>query len=321
MARPPQQIDYRLLGKVSRLYYEDGYMQREIAERLHLSRPKVSRLLNQAKEEGLVQITIIPPSSSFTELESKLETKYNLQEVVITEVEAEDPQAAVSQKIGAAAAEYLHRTQQDGDIMGISWGTTLKAMVNALQPSETRQIQIVQMIGGLGAPEAEIHATALCQRMAQILNAKLTLIPAPGIVDSQAVKQILQADSHVQAAFNLFPAINVAYVGIGAPTPDSVLISDGSIIQESELETLLQLGAVGDIALRFFDNIGNAVVSELDERVIGITLAEIAQIERVVGVTGGLQKTTTIQGALQGSWIDVLITDQITASQLLQEHL
>lgn len=316
MGRPPQQIDYRLLDKVSRLYYETNLTQREIARRLHLSRPKVSRLLNQAKEEGLIQITIVPHPGSFSQLEGKLESKYDLQEVVITEVTPEDNQDVVSQKIGVTAANYLRRTLGDNDVIGISWGTTLKAMVNSLQPGEAVHTQVVQLIGGLGAPEAEVHATSLCQRMAQTLRAKLTLIPAPGIVDSQEVKQILLADRHVQTAFNMFPSINVAYVGIGAPTPTSVMLSDGSIIRESELETLLQLGAVGDVALRFFDEMGKPLISEIDDRVIGISLPQIAKIDRVVGVTGGPQKIATIRGALLGGWIDVLVTDQITAQKL-----
>lgn len=317
MARPPQQIDYRLLGKVSRLYYEEELTQKEIAEKLHLSRPKVSRLLNQARAEGIIQIAVISPPGSFNELEGKLERKYGLQEVVVTEVEPDDPQAAVNQKIGVAAADYLRRTVAGGDVIGVSWGRTLKAMVGALQPADALDTQVVQLIGGLGMPEAEVHATTLCQRMAQALNSRLTLIPAPGIVDNAEVKRILLSDRHVQAAFALFASINVAYVGIGAPTPTSVLVRDGSILRDGELRSLVEQGAVGDIALRFFGADGSPVRSEIDKRVIGISLDELAGIERVVGVAGGAEKVTTIRGALLGGYVDVLVSDQMTAEALL----
>lgn len=317
MSRPPQKADYRLLAKVAKLYYEQGLRQREIADRLHLSRPKVSRLINQAHDEGIVQIIIIPRPGNYHELEDEVEEKFNLHEVIITEVNPVDTQEIVSEKIGMTAADYLLRTLQDKDVLGVSWGTTISAMVNALQPTVAKKTQIVQLIGGLGPPEAEAHANILCQRMSQILRSKLTLISAPGIVDTQEIRQIFLSDRYVQAAFDLFSSIDVAYVGIGAPTPNSVIMRDGSIITQKELEYLKALGAVGDIALRFFDAEGQLVRSTIDERVIGISLEEIQQIERVVGIAGGPQKPEVIRGALKGGWVNVLVTDQITAEQLL----
>jgi DNA-binding transcriptional regulator LsrR (DeoR family) len=136
-------------------------------------------------------------------------------------------------------------------------------------------------------------------------------------VDSLQAKEILLSDSHVQRAFDQFPAINIAFVGIGSPTPNSVIMRDGSIITQEELDDLLGKGAVGDIALRFFDRFGNPVCSEVDDHVIGMTLSELSKIERVIGVAGGKPKKEAILGALYGGFIDVLITDQLMANQLL----
>jgi len=307
-----------LLSKVSKLYYEQGLTQQEIADKLLLSRPKVSRLLKQARNLGIVQITVLSPPTIYPDLEAELESKFGLQEVIVIETTEPNSQEAVSKEIGIAAADYLQRTLRDGDIIGISWGTTLNAMVSALQPRETRDVHIVQIIGGLGPPEAEVHATDLCRRMAHALSGKLTLLPAPGIVDRQQVKKVILSDSHVQRALDLIPHINVAYVGIGAPTPTSVLMRDGSIMSQDELNDLLTKGAVGDIALRFFDANGQPIHSELDERVIGITLEQLKQIERVVGVAGGPEKDAVIRGALLGGFINVLITDHVTAMRLLE---
>jgi DNA-binding transcriptional regulator LsrR (DeoR family) len=320
MSRPPQKVDYRLMTKVAKLYYESGLRQREIAERLRLSRPKVSRILNQARDEGIVHISIVPRSSDYHVLESDLEDRFQLKEVVVVEVNQEDPQTIISEKIGLAAADYLSRTIQDGDVIGVSWGMTMNAMVNALQPTSAQNTQIVQLIGGLGAPEAEVHATSLCQRMAHLLGSHLTLIPTPGIVDSKEVRRILLSDRFVETAFKLFATINVAYVGIGAPTPDSVVMRDGSIISQGELNELKSLGAVGDIALRFFDAAGQPVRSSIDDRVIGITLEQLKKVERVVGATGGIQKLPVIYGALVGGWINILVTDQLTGNSLLNMH-
>lgn len=319
MARPVQKIDYRLLAKVSELYYEQELSQREIADKLHLSRPKVSRLLSQAREEGIVQISIIGVAGGYTDLEAQLEKKYGLREVIIVEVDERDSQEAVSREVGNAAAAYLQRTHREGNIIGISWGTSLNAMANAMAPSDVPDTQVVQLIGGLGAPEAEVHATALCRRLAHLLNSKLTLIPTPGIVDSQEAKSILLTDRYVRAAWDLFPRLDVVFVGIGAPTPTSVLMRDGTILTSAELAHLEELGAVGDMALRFFDEQGKPVRSDIDERVLGISLDQLGKLDHVVGVAGGPQKLRAIRGALAGGWVNVLITDQLTAQSLLQK--
>jgi DNA-binding transcriptional regulator LsrR (DeoR family) len=317
MARRPQPVDYRLLSRVSKLYYENNFNQQEIAEKLHLSRPKVSRLLQQALDEGIIVINVIPPPGVYAELEEQLEVQYGLREVVIVDVLDPDSQNAVSRDLGFAAASYFQRTVRNGDVIGISWGTTLSSMVNALQPLNIRDTHVVQLIGGLGMPNSETHATSLCQRLTQLLSSKLTLLHAPGIVDNQVVKQAILSDSHMQRVLDLFTKINVAYVGIGAPTPDSVVMRDGTIMNQADLDYLLSKKAVGDIALRFFDGDGHPIQSEIDERVVGITLEQIKNIPHVVGIAGGPQKYEVLRGTLNGGLIDVLITDYLTAQNLL----
>ncbi len=317
MPRKSDPVDLRLLSKISKLYYEQKLTQQEISERLRLSRPKISRLLQRAEDEGIIQITIFSPPGSYAELEQALENQFGLREAIVVEAENSASPEGVAHELGQAAANYLLRTLEPGDVIGLSWGSTLNAMVNALRPVEVENVQIVQLLGGLGAPEAEVHATDLCRRIARLLNARLTLIPAPGVVSNQQIKHALLSDSHVQAAFASFPNIAVAYVGIGIPCPTSVVIRDGTIITPHQLDELLALGAVGDIGLRFFDASGQPIQSELDELVIGIDHDQLRAIGRVVGVAGGVEKLRAVYGALAGHWIDVLITDHALAQQLL----
>jgi DNA-binding transcriptional regulator LsrR (DeoR family) len=315
--RPTEKADLRLLSKVSKLYYEQELHQREIAEKLHLSRAKVSRLLQQARDYGIVQITILPPHNVYADQEERLEKILGLSEVVIVDVSDPESQAAVSHEIGVAAAEYLKRTIRSNDIIGLSWGTTLQAMASAIRPTTARNIHIVQLNGGLGPPFADTHATNIARRFAQTLDAKLTQLPVPGIVDDEEIKKALMSDRRIADVFRLYERINVAFGGIGAPTPDSVLMRDGSIINREELDQLLVLGAVGDIALRFMDNEGRLIPSEIEPRVVGITEEQLKGVPRVVGIAGGQQKAEIIQSALKGGWLDVLITDHRTAEWLL----
>ncbi len=310
--------DLRLMSKVGKLYYEQGFTQDEIVNLLHLSRSKISRLLHQARENGIVKIAVFPPPGIYSDWEMQLENRFGLKEVIIVENDHLDSAEEVANVLGSAAAFYLKRIVLDGNVIGVAWGNTLSAMVAALLPHQLPQCKIVQIIGGLGKPESEQHATELCRQMARLLACDLILLPAPGIVNSHPSRDVLLSDIYVQRAFSLFSNIDVAFVGIGAPTPDSVVIRGGSIIKPFELQDLLSRGVVGDIALRYFDCNGQPVNSEIDDRVIGIRFDQLGRVKRVVGVAGGKNKRTAILGALRGGLINVLITDHGTAKYILE---
>lgn len=308
----------RLLVKVSKLYYEEGLSQDEILARLNLSRSKISRLLQQARQAGIVQISVVTPKHLFSDLETNLEQQFGLQEALVVESRAEDSPESIQRGLGVAAAAYLERSLNGFHALGISWGATLNSMVAAIRPQTGFSGRVVQIIGGLGRPEAEVHATELCRRLARALQAQPVLLPAPGVVPTPQAREVLLSDTEVNRAVALFGQLDLVFVGIGAPTPDSVLMRVGSILSADELALLRKQGAVGDIALRFFDENGQPVKSEIDRRVVGITLEQLKQARRVIGVAGGPQKIQSIRGALRGGLLHVLITDSLTAQQLLQ---
>jgi DNA-binding transcriptional regulator LsrR (DeoR family) len=310
--------EMRLLVKVSKLYYEENIRQDEIVSKLNLSRSKVSRLLQQARSEGVVRITVMAPVGIYPDLEIRLENKFRIDEAIVIEARQPDSQPMVSRELGVAAAYYLQRTMEERDVIGITWGVTLSEMVDALQPRRMPEAQIVQILGGLGQPESEVHATDLAQRMARRLGCRLTLLAAPGIVDNQHTRSVFLTDSHVQSAFNLFPQINVAFVGVGAPDALPLGVQNGSTLTTAELDNLVDHGAVGDIALRFFDTYGQLIDSEIEQRIVGIDLQQLRSIPKVVGVAGGPHKKAALLGALRGQLLNVLITDHVTASALLE---
>ena len=310
--------ELRLLSKVSKLYFEEGYTQGEIVKKLNLSPSKISRLLQQAKDTGIVRISVLPPPGINSELEVKLERKYSLLEAIVVEVDEPTNTESLTRQLGVVVADYFLNTIRKGDIVGITWGTSLHRMVEALQPMEVKDIHVVQILGGLGPPESEVHATEICRRIGHLLGCQITLLNAPGIVKDEKVKEALLSDPYVQRVMDQFPQLNLAFVGIGVPTPDSVVMRDGSILTQSELEKMFALGAVGDIALRFYNSFGVPICCDLDRRVIGITLDQLKKIERVVGIAGGPQKFDAIKSALVGRLVNILVTDQITAMKLLE---
>jgi DNA-binding transcriptional regulator LsrR (DeoR family) len=319
MASKPTNEELRLLVKVARFYYEDGLNQDAITERLGLSRSKVSRLMAQAREQGVVQITIVEPDDLFLDMESELQHRFGLQEAVVVGAQPGDSQGHVSRAVGSAAASYVSRAISSRSTIGMCWGDTLRHMVTSMSPHRFPNAEVVQIIGGIGQPDAEVHATELCRGMARALDCRLTLLPVPGIVADQRTRKSLLADVHVKRAFDAFDDLDIAFVGIGAPTTDSVTMRDGSIITRAELDDLLRKGTVGDIALRYYDANGECIESEINERIIGLTLEQIKEVPKVVGVSGGPQKVAAIRAALTGQLINVLITDSVTAEHLLED--
>jgi DNA-binding transcriptional regulator LsrR (DeoR family) len=311
---------YRLLIKLARLYYEQGLTHGEIAERLRLSRQKVQRLVVQASQKGIVQIVIRPLTGTFGDLEKNLENLYQLREVLIVETTAYDNQSVVAREVGVGAADYLKRVVRSHDRIVISWGESLLGMVNALSvspPVEAERTVVIQGLGGLADPNEEFHASDLTRRLAKALRAQAFLLLAPAVAANEKACKALMSDNYLGAILERARKANLAFMGIGAPRPDSLLVREGSIVNWSKLADLIKRGAVGDINLRYFDMLGHRIASELDDRIIGLTLDEIKEIELVVGVAGGSAKYQAIQGALMGKLVDVLITDHITAQRLL----
>ncbi len=307
----------RVALKAAQLYYENNLTQDEIAQKLRLSRPKVSRLLQEARDAGLVKITVAVLPGSRTDLERQLEQRYNLLDVLVVEVSQPDSYVQTARELGAAAASYFRRVVQDGDTIGLTWGMTLAAMVDNLTQEKKRQVRVTQLVGGLGEPDSEAHATDLARRLAMMLEANLQLIPAPGIVKTVELARLLRSEPYVAQVLEQISQVNLALVGIGAPNTNSLLMQNERIITWKEIQPILDLGGVGDIGLHFYDINGNVLHSEIEQRLIGASAEHYRQIERVVGIAGGMNKFSSILGAVRGRLINILITDVDTANHLM----
>jgi len=305
----------RIIYKVVRAYYEDGLTQQEIGNKYGLSRIKVSRMLSRALEDKIVQININAPTEKYHNLEHKLETKYGIEEVVVVDT-GTDEQDEVIASIGRAAAGYLNANLQGNEIIGLTWGRTLLNMVNALNVDHFPELQVVQMLGGLGEPEAGQHGADLTRRLAEKLSTKPRLIHAPGIVRSRDFCQELIDDLQVSKTLNLAARADIALVGLGLFRPGSSTFLSDHILSEKDQILLESWKVMGDISLRFFDDQGRFVTTEIDDRIVGLNIDQLQKIPRIIGVAGGKDKYPVIRAALKGKLIHVLITDQNTAEKL-----
>ncbi len=311
-------LELRLIARVAQLYYGEGLKQAAISERLHISQATISRLLKKAEQEGIVRITIAAPRGTFPELEQALRDRFGLAEAVVAEC-FENREEAILSALGDAAGHYLETTVADGAVIGISsWSTSLLRMVDAVHPlKRVKAERVVQILGGIGNPSVQSHATQLTARLAALLGAEPMLLPAQGVSGSAAARRVMLSDPFVRETLAQFGRVTLALVGIGALQPSVMLAHSGNVFAGADLTDLEARGAVGDMCLHFFDAEGRPVAGPLEDRVIGMTLDELRAVPRVVAVAGGARKTAAIRGALLTGAVDVLITDRFTAEALV----
>ncbi|THF78065.1 sugar-binding transcriptional regulator [Cohnella fermenti] len=314
---PDERSDDKLIRMIdiAKMYYQLDYSQQEIANKFGISRPTVSRFLQQAKEEGYVQIKIMDPFESNGALAAQLERKFKLKRAVICSVpQYED--AIVKKYLGIAAAEYLNETVKDNDVIATTWGTTLYEVAVNLQGKFANNVKVVQLNGGVSHSEANTYAHEIVQLFGRAFHTNPHFIPLPAIVDHYVVRQTVESDRHIRKTLELGKRANIAVFTVGVPTEDSLLIK-ANYFSDSEL-ALIRERSAGDICSRYFDLDGQLLCEELNERTIGISLEELGQKEQAILVAGGAKKVAGIYGALKGRYTNVLVTDQCTAKYLLE---
>jgi DNA-binding transcriptional regulator LsrR (DeoR family) len=309
--------ELRLMTKVAHLYYVDRLRQTEIAEQLNISQATTSRLLKRAQDEQIVRISINAPIGIHADLEGQLESQYGLKEAIVVETVPNEKQ--ILRDLGSAAAYYLSTTLRQNEVIGVSsWSATLLATLDAMSPMpRPTGAEVVQILGGVGAPTAESSAVYVVSRLAALVQGQAILLPVPAVVGGQDTRQLYLQDSFVCETLDRFDKVTLALVGIGSIEPSELLASSGNTFSAQELEMLRDLGAAGDVCLRFFDADGAPVASPLNDRVIGMELAQLRNVRRSVGIAGGVRKRAAILGAVRGAYINVLITDLATAEALV----
>ena len=301
---------------VAKLYYESDMSQQKIAEALNLSRPTVSRLLRYAKEQGYVNIQISDPAESMAVLENKLQKKYALQVVKVARASME---TIMEQKkaIGELAAGYITDIVQDGDIIGIGWGSTLFEMAKRLAVKPLQHTKVVELKGGISLNSNKTYAQEILDAFTQAFSAEGRYLPLPVMFDTVAVKDIVYQDKFIKHILQLGRDANIAIFTVGSATEGSTIFHLGYFINEEERQRLAT-SAVGDICSRFYDANGRICEPELDARTVGITLEDLKKKQTRILLAGGKHKVTAIKAALSGGFATALITDQYTAKLLIE---
>jgi DNA-binding transcriptional regulator LsrR (DeoR family) len=317
IARAPTDGQLRLLTKVARMYHERGIRQTDIADTLHLSQARVSRLLRRAAELGIVRTVVAVAPGLHTEIEEALEKKYGLAEAVVVDVEGTDEEIIAG--LGSAGATYLETTLTGQERIGISsWSQTMLAVVDRMRPFRVSGAEsVIQLMGGFGNSSVQTQGNRLLTEFARLVGATATFVPAPALVGNRTMREGLLKDAAMESIAKEWARLTMVLAGIGSLPPSPLLRASGNAADLADQDRLHAAGAVGDVCLRFFDSAGTLVPSDLDDRVVGIDADTLRRIPRRIGIAGGESKHKAIHAAVSGGWVNVLITDTGTAAALL----
>jgi len=306
----------KTLVNISRMYYEHNYSQQEISEKLGLSRTYISKLLNEAREKGIVDIRVNDPLKAETEMEERLRKDLSLQKAII--VPTADSDGALPEKLGAAAAEYLNLIIKDNDTIGVSWGKTIYALsLKTVRRTDMENIHVVQVCGGVSKMRQNVYASDIPKNMADALGGDYELIPLPAVLGSVAARNAVMKDNGIAGVMSLARRADIALFTAGAFRKENVFI-EGGYFSEKDFVELRDKGAVGDICSHIIDGDGNLCDMQLERRTAAISLDDIAAIPVKICVAAGGEKVDSILAAIKIGCVDVLVTNERTAGKLLK---
>lgn len=300
--------DFQELVRASRLYYELGETQNQIAELLGITRPQVSRLLKRARAEGIVEIRIVDTTAVDSPAGDVLRRRYDLDQVHLAPTIA-GPEDLTRRMVGRLAAEVLRVAVRPGTTVGIGNGASVLATADALEESATPvAVTVVPLCGGFWSTGQEREPY---RRIAEALGAQVRGLMAPGLVDDAATRTALVAHAGIRAIAELWERLDVALFGIGGPAWSVSLVGEAI---ERQLEAA---EAVGEVLVAPFDIDGRFVCPALRDRVIAFDARNLGRVPAAIGLASGEAKVRPILGALRAGIVRALVTDVATAEAVV----
>lgn len=304
-------MDYEdsLITKAVWYYYIENMTQNSISEKLNISRMKVIKLLEKAKQTGVIQFKISQEKSQRLQVEQMLTTKWNLKDSFI--IPTPPRESNLNETLAQAAAMYIGDRLTENMYINMGYGDTPSRVLNHLATIAETPISVVSLTGGVSYYLPNIRSN--------IFNARLFLYPAPLLVSSKEMCKAMRAEPPIQEIARMVQLATLTVVGIGAMNSKATIISNG-ILNSNDFSYLSMQGAVGDILTHFFDRDGNPILSDIEERLFSTPLSTLKKLNNVIGISGGPEKVEAIRAALRGGYLDILITDEETAVQLMNDE-
>lgn len=306
-----------LLADVAEMYFLQGKNQSEIAKSVGMTRSNISRILTEARQSGIVQIQINRPLKENSILAQQLIDRFQLVDARIIEV---DQTQHLLTRLGQMGGKTLTDYLKPGWIVGTSWGTAINATVDELElSSPLSNLKAIQLLGALGARIKDYDAHSIVRRLEEKLNAEGIYLNAPFLVENQAVAQSLLSNKSVRETLSFGKKTDLALFGVGSSELSHCSYYLADYVSRKEIQSIRESGAIGDVCGRFYNLDGEMCALDFQQRLIGISLADLLAIPIRIGVAGGTPKVEPIIGALRGGLINVLVSDEATVQQVLHQ--
>ncbi len=310
---PADESREHLMVQIARMTYQQDKTLTEIAAETGLNRWQVSRLLQEARDLGVVRIEIVPRTLRHPDLETGLAETFGLRDAVVVPGLIDQGVDGVAQ----AAGQYLAQIKPRPQVIGVSWGRTMGAVAHWLPPDWADGVAVVQINGTVAPVPGIAHHNDVAETFARKGKGRMIPLPVPAIVGEKLTREVLEKDRIVADVLRMARSAQVLAFSLGVAGEHSVLMRSGNI-QKSEMAGLLRAGAVGDVLGHFINRRGEIVDPELDARTIGLSVTDLRQRDRVIGIAAGQDKNEVTLGALKAGLVNILVTDEATATYALE---
>lgn len=309
-------VDELLSIRAAELYYEENLTQEEIGRSLQITRWKVGRLLTQAKEEGFVRIEILHSRARRPQLERRLRDERGLRDAVVVSRAGVRNDDELQQRVAQAAADHLAGLRPSPGVLGVSWGRTLSDIAHHLRDGWSGGTDVVQINGGVSMSQRPGTAAATAVSIAQKGGGAAAVLPSPAILERRATKEAIEADRVVARVLEAARAADAYLFSAGAADHGSVHVGSG-YLATTDIDRLVEAGAVGDVVGRYISADGRVVDEELDSRTVGLSLEDLRRADLAIAAITGESKRAVASAVVSSGLCTVLVTDESTARHLL----
>lgn len=304
-------FDRTLAIRAARRFYVDDRSKVQIADELGVSRFKVARLLESAKAQGLVTITIADDGFVDDERSTRLATALGLSRAVVVAAPGTDDEAR--RVVGTAAATLLASTLVDGEIVGMGWGRTLSATAEAIE--SLPRVDVVQMTGATEMSRRDLSPVEMVRRLGHHAGGEAVPMFAPLVADDAETAAAFRRQSDIARALAIHERVTTAVMSIGSWNPPASQLRDAT--DATVRDDLLDRGVVAEIGVTLVAADGAEVAPDFAERCVAVTAAQLHRIPRVVGVAAGAPKAVAAIALARAGLVSELVVDAALAEAAL----
>lgn len=305
--------------RVAKMHYEGNLSQQDIAALEEISPATVSRLIKKAGELGFIKIIVDQPIFSTVEIETELKDRFGLKKVTVIP-DLINNEKALERDINRALIEDLNKLIQDGDTIGLAWGNTVTSLAEearSFKPFDKKDINVVQLYGGISPLLNDSGSTDSIQSIARLLNGDAYQICAPAYVDNKDTAELFRSESQISSILEMGKGCDIAIFS-SAPVDKTGFIFTLGSLKEDDIRSLDENRAIGDICIHFLNEKGEIADQQLDERVIGLSLEEIKQIPEKILIAYGEHRAEIVRALLEKGFVNRFYTDEKLAKRILE---